>query len=923
MSNKTTFNLDGKQVTAEDGETIWDVALKHGNEIPHLCHNNKPGYRADGNCRACVVEVEGSRALQASCICKPADGMDVRTDSDRAVKARNMVMELLLADQPERGSSPDETSELWQWADRMGVTTSRLPGAGRWDADMSHPAMAVQLDACIQCGLCVRACREVQVNDVIGMANRNADAKIVFDMDDPMGDSSCVACGECVEACPTGALLPANVVDEAGKGDVSFDKEVASVCPYCGVGCQIIYKIKDGAIKMVEGANGPGNENRLCVKGRFGFDYVTNPDRLTKPLIRKDGVAKGPYPDIDPSNPLTHFREATWEEALDKAAQGLKRIHDEDSPSALAGFGSAKCSNEEAYLFQKLVRTGFGNNNVDHCTRLCHASSVAALMENIGSGAVTAPFTAAKDADLIIVTGCNPAENHPVAATFFKQAVARGAGLVVMDPRGQALKRHATHMLQHNPGSDVSLLNAMMHVIVEEELYNSEYIAAHTDGFDALKTHLAEYTPEKMSEICGIDPQTIRTVARKYATADAAIIYWGMGISQHIHGTDNCRCLISLALMCGQVGRDGTGLHPLRGQNNVQGASDAGLIPIVYPDYAKIGTPEAQAKFEKLWNTKLDDKVGLTVVEIMNAAHKGAIKGMYIMGENPAMSDPDVNHVREALSRMEHLVVQDIFLTETAMYADVVLPASAWPEKDGTVTNSNRQIQMGRKALDLPGDARPDWWITQEIAKRIGLDWSYDGPADVFAEMKQAMHSLDNITWERLDREGAVTYPCPAPDQPGKAIVFGDGFPTADGRGMMSPADIIPPDERPDDEYPFVLITGRQLEHWHTGAITRRASVLDMLEPEPSVAMSPRDARRMGLSGGDHVQVQTRRGEVALMVRIDSAMGQGEVFIPFAYVEAAANTLTNPVLDPYGKIPEFKYCACRITPVTGDAQAAE
>jgi formate dehydrogenase major subunit len=568
------------------------------------------------------------------------------------------------------------------------------------------------------------------------------------------------------------------------------------------------------------------------------------------------------------------------------------------------------------------VRTGFNCNNVDHCTRLCHASSVAALMETIGSGAVTAPFTAVADSDVIIVIGANPTENHPVAATYFKQAAKRGADLIVLDPRGQTLKNFASHVLQFKSGSDVALLNAMMNVIVTENLYDTQYIQAHTEGFEKLKTHLEKFTPEAMQPICGIEPDVIRTVARKYAKARAAIIFWGMGVSQHTHGTDNARCLISLALMCGQTGRDGTGLHPLRGQNNVQGASDAGLIPMMMPDYLKVASPEVRARFEGLWGTELDPQPGLTVVEIMDAVHADKIHGMYVLGENPAMSDPDVSHAREALAKLQHLVVQDIFLTETAMYADVVLPATAWPEKDGTVTNTNRQVQMGRKALDAPGEAKPDWWITQEIARRMDLDWAYGGPAEVFAEMKQAMPSLDNITWERLERESAVAYPCPAPDHPGVDIVFSDRFPTTSGLGLMVPAEVLPPDEQPDSDYPFVLSTGRQLEHWHTGAMTRRASNLNALEPEATAQMNMADIARMRLEPGDAVRVTTRRGAITIKLRADNNVPQGVIYIPFAYVEAAANLLTNPKLDPFGKIPEFKYCAARVEPVRGDHLAA-
>jgi formate dehydrogenase major subunit len=920
MTDPIRFTLDGAEVEAQPGETIWQVAQRHGVEIPHLCWLPKPGYRADGNCRACMVEIEGERVLAASCIRRPTPGMKVQAASERAKASRQLVFELLIGDQPERATAHDPQSRLWQWADAVDVGASRFPRRLPPAPDRSHPAMAVQLDACIHCNLCVRACREVQVNDVIGMAGRGHGEKIVFDFDDPMGRSTCVACGECVQACPTGALMPASLVDQNGVFCNEPDREVDSVCPYCGVGCQLTFKIKNDHIVAVEGKDGPSNHNRLCVKGRFGFDYVHHPDRLTEPLIRKDGVGKDDVA-IDPANPLTHFRVASWEEALDRAAEGLKRIRDRDGRGALAGFGSAKGSNEEAYLFQKLVRTGFGNNNVDHCTRLCHASSVAALMEGIGSGAVTAPFMAAADAEVIIIIGARPTENHPVAATFFKQAAKRGARLYVMDPRSQFMARYATKMLQFNPGRDVAMLNALLHTIIEEGLYDRQYVQAHTEDFEQLREHIRDYAPEKMAEICGIDAATLREVARDYARAKSAIIFWGMGISQHVHGTDNARCLIALALVTGQVGRPGTGLHPLRGQNNVQGASDAGLIPMVFPDYQSVEDPDIRAKFEGLWQTSLDPKRGLTVVEIMDAVHAGQIKGMYVMGENPAMSDPDVQHAREALAELEHLVVQDLFLTETAKYADVVLPASAWPEKDGTVTNTNRQVQIGRTALPMPGDARQDWWIIQELARRIGLDWKYTHPRDVFAEMKLAMPSLNGITWERLQRESSVTYPCDAEDQPGHEIVFGDGFPTKTGRGRFVPAAIVPPAEEPDNDYPMVLTTGRQLEHWHTGAMTRRASVLDEIEPEAVASLAPAELRRLGIGPGARIRVTTRRGSIELKARSDSAVAPGMVFIPFCYAEAAANVLTNPQLDPFGKIPEYKYCAAKVEPLDRRAAA--
>ena len=912
MADKITFTLNGETVEAEAGLTIWEVANGRGLKIPHLCHKPAPGYRPDGNCRACMVEIEGERTLAASCIREPAEGMVVTSNNARAESARKMVVELLMADQPERETAHDKSSHMWDMVEIAGVEGSRFPklAEGRIPLlDDSHVAMSVNLDACISCGLCVRACREVQVNDVIGMSGRGHDSYPTFDMADPMGASSCVACGECVQACPTGALMPATVVDENQVGDsADFDSEVESICPFCGVGCQISLKVKDNKVKYVEGINGPANEGRLCVKGRFGFDYIHHDHRLTKPLIRRDDApAKGL--NVDPANWQEFFREASWDEALDFAAKGLKDI----GGRGVAGFGSAKCTNEEAYLFQKMIRQGFGHNNVDHCTRLCHASSVAALMENVGSGAVTATFNEIENADVAIAIGCNPIENHPVAATYFKQFTKRGGKLIVMDPRGQALKRFSSHMLQFRPGTDVSMLNAIMHVIVEEGLYDKQYIEAYTENWEAEKEHLKDFAPEKMAELCGIDAETLRDVARTFAGANSAMIFWGMGISQHIHGTDNSRCLISLALMTGQVGRPGAGLHPLRGQNNVQGASDAGLVPMFLPDYQSVMNDGVRSAFTDVWKSEdFSSEKGLTVTEIMDAVHDGDITGMYILGENPAMSDPDVEHARDALAKLKHLVVQDIFITETANYADVILPASAFAEKSGTVTNTNRQVQMGRVAVPPPGDAKEDWWIEVELAKRLGLGWDYAGPADVFAEMKLNMKSLDNITWERLERENAVTYPSLSPTDPGQAIVFADGFPRPDGRARFTPASIIAPDDVPDAEYPMILTTGRQLEHWHTGSMTRRSKVLDGLEPEANCSLHPSTLRKLGVAPGEHVRLTTKRGSIEIMAREDRAVSPDMVFLPFAYVEAAANILTNPAVDPYGKIPEFKFSAVKV-----------
>ena len=901
------FELDGRRVFALAGESILEAARRYGREIPHLCH--KPGYRPDGNCRACMVEIDGERVLAPSCCRAPAEGMRVQTQSARAVHSQKMVVELLLADAPAAPRRRD--SELEKWAKVLGVSGSRFHSRAQPAADLSHPAIAVHLDACIQCGRCVRACREEQGNDIIGYAGRGGGAEIVFDLADKMGESACVACGECVQACPTGALANAS-----GSMFEVADKKVESLCPYCGVGCQTVFHIKDNAIMQVDGRDGPANHGRLCVKGRYGLDYSRHPHRLTRPLIRREDAPKNAEAILDPNDWEKVFRPAEWDEALALAADGLKRIRDSRGGKALAGFGSAKGSNEEAYLFQKLVRTGFGANNVDHCTRLCHASSVAALLEGVGSGAVSNQVSDVLKAEVALVIGANPTVNHPVAATWMKNAARRGTKLIVADPRESALSRHAEMFLQIRPDSDVALLNGMMNAILAEGLTAPDFIRNRTREFEALRAQVAQCPPEAMSAICGIAPEEIRKAARLYATAKGAMIFWGMGISQHTHGTDNARCLIALALATGQVGRPGCGLHPLRGQNNVQGASDAGLIPMVFPDYRRVDDSAARDFYADFWGYAPDETPGLTVVEIIHAALAGEIRGMYVMGENPAMSDPDAAHARAGLAALEWLVVQDIFLTETAAFADVVFPASAFPEKTGTFTNTDRMVQLGRRALDAPGEARQDLHIIQEMARRMGLDWNYEGEdsgvAQVFNEMRKAMPSIAGITWERLQAEHSVTYPCEREGDAGEDVIFRERFPTADGLGRFVPAAFAPADELPDGEYPLALITGRELEHWHTGAMTRRARVLDALEPSPGVYAHPEDLRAMGIAAGEMVTVSSRRGRISLSARADWGSPRGALFIPFCYYEAAANLLTNPKLDPWGKIPEFKFCAVKL-----------
>ncbi|UCF19001.1 MAG: formate dehydrogenase subunit alpha [Gemmatimonadota bacterium] len=924
-----TLTIDGREVSVPGGTTIWEAAKSAGIEIPVLCHD--PRLRPVGVCRMCVVDV-GERVLAASCVRQASEGMKVRTSSDKIHTCRKTLTELLLSDYPAESRREGATGDdmLLALARDYGIDRSdiAIPAGDGRTQDMTSPVIAVDHAACILCDRCIRACDEIQHNDVIGRTGKGYGTRIAFDLNAPMGNSTCVSCGECAAVCPTGALTNKTLTVQIRPREQL--KKIDSLCPYCGVGCAITFHIDPdtNTVVFAEGRHSPGSESRLCVKGRYGFDYAKHPQRLTTPLIRREEFyPKGPLSFavkgerrgkpgglVDYGEVMPAFREATWEEALDLVASRLKGIKQRSGPSALAGFGSAKCSNEEAYLFQKLVRAVFGTNNVDHCTRLCHASSVAALLETIGSGAVTNVFSDVHNADVAVVTGSNTTANHPVAATFIKDAAASGTTLIVIDSRETGIARHAHHFLRIEPGSDVALYNAMMHVLIGEDLVNHDYIRDFTEGFEALRELVKKYPPELAEGICGVPAATIREVARVFGRANAAIIFWGMGISQHTTGTDNARCLISLALLTGNIGRAGTGLHPLRGQNNVQGASDAGLIPMVYPDYQKVGEPATQKKFEEAWGVPLDPNPGLTVVEIINGALKGTIKGMYMMGENPFLSDPNSNKVRKALANLDFLCVQDIFLTETAEFADVVLPATSFFEKDGTYTNSDRRVQVGRTALQPPGQARLDWQLVCEIATRMGYEMKYAGAEEIFEEFTSLAPSYAGLDYHNLSPTGKL-WPCPDPaSSDGKQLLFGDGFPTPSRRGKFVPVEYQPAAELPDDEYPFVLNTGRLLEHWHTGTMTRRSKALDAIEPEAVCELNPDDLEAMALKSGDYVNLSTRRGTITLKVRASRGVAPGNVFVPFHFREASANILTNDALDPFGKIPEYKYCAVKVAP---------
>ncbi|MDD4362609.1 MAG: formate dehydrogenase subunit alpha [Atribacterota bacterium] len=904
--------IDGKTVKAEEGQTILEVAKNNGIRIPTLCAMQEINHYP-GSCRMCVVEIEGMACLPASCVYPVREGMIICTNNERVRKARKTILELLISTHPLDCMTCEKNGEcdLQDLAYEYGIKESSFGRKEKnFPIDNSNPFILRDLNKCILCRRCIEVCNEVQQSKAIGVGFRGSKSEIIAGLGNKLGHetnitigsvenpdySRCVSCGQCVAVCPVGALTDKSAV---GKGRVWEFEKVYTTCNYCGCGCGFDLNIKDGkVIKVTSNPDSIVNGINLCVKGRFGNDYINREDRIKTPLARKNGK-------LEP---------VTWEEALDLISDKFGKIKKEYGSDSLAVLSSAKCTNEENYLLMKFGRAVLGTNNVDHCARLCHSATVAGLAQSFGSGAMTNSIKEIAHASVIYLTGSNTTENHPIIALEIKKAVTKnGAKLIVADPREIELTKYATLWLRQKPGTDVALFNGLMNVIITEGLEDKKFIEERTEDYDRMKEIVLKYTPELVEKITGIPADDIREAARIYATGPDTSLTYSMGITQHTSGTDNVLSTANIAMLTGNVGKENSGVNPLRGQSNVQGACDMGALPNVYSGYQAVTNPEVQEKFSKAWGADLSDKLGLTVVEILNAAYEGKIKGIFIMAENPAMSDPDLNHAREALKKTEFLVVSDIFMTETAEMADVVLPGVSFAEKDGTITNTERRVQRFHKAVEPIGNAKPEWQIICDLSQKMGYKMKYNNPAEIMEEIASLTPIYGGIFYPRLEKEG-LQWPCPDINHPGTKFLHKDKF--SRGKGKFFPIEYRDAAELPDDEYPLIFTTGRVLYHFHTGTISRKSKGLNEVYKEALVEISPNDAKELKIKDGEMVEVTSRRGKIKAKAKVTDKSGKGVVFMNFHFHEAAANLLTNAALDPVSKIPEYKVCAVKIKKVS-------
>ncbi len=894
-----TLSIDNQEVTVPKGTTILEAAKGLGVEIPTLCHLKE--LAPDGSCRMCVVEVEGGRrgGLTTACTAHCQEDMVVATHSEKVADSRRFILDLLLSNHKLECFSCGKNGDcqLQQYALDYGIDATSFTEGKRMPChqeDTSNPFFSYDPEKCIMCRRCARVCQLRQGRDVLSIANRGFETKMMPSYGQAFDQSICESCGNCVSSCPTGALT-AKDMKEYRKWET---QKIPTTCPHCGTGCQMNLLVKNNRLVGVEPLDGPANKNLLCVKGKFAsYKFVGSGDRLTEPLIKRNGI----------------FEPASWEEALTLVSSKFNEIKAENGPDALAGFSCSRATNEDNYVFQKMVRAAFGTNNVDNCARVCHSASVHGLAQTLGSGAMTNPIAdITEDVDMILLVGSNPEEAHPVIGAQIRQAIQRRTQVVVVDPRKINLVKDSALHLQVQAGTNVAFANGMMHVILKEGLADRHFIEERTEGFSDLEKMVADYTPEKVAEICHIHPEDLIQAARMYAKAEKAPIIYCLGVTEHSTGTEGVMSMSNLAMLVGKVGKPGCGVNPLRGQNNVQGACDMGCMPYDFPGYQKVNNPEVIDKFEKAWHVPLNRNTGLTSTKVLPAATAGNVKGLYIFGEDPIVTDPDTGHVRQALESLDFLVVQELFMTETAAYADVVLPGISYAEKDGTFTNTERRVQRVRKAVEPRGQAREDYEIFCEVMTRMGYPCAYESAKEIMKEISAVTPSFGGINYERLEKE-SLQWPCRSLTDPGTPIMHVGSF--ARGKGLFKAIPYKQAQELPDEEYPYLMSTGRMLYHYNTRAMTGRTEGINQIANHSYIEINAVDAQALGIQEGDKVEVHSRRGKIETYAAVGNRVFPQEVFMTFHFPDGNVNEITNAVFDDIATIPEYKVCAVAIKPV--------
>lgn len=894
-----TLSIDNQEVTVPKGTTILEAAKGLGVEIPTLCHLKE--LAPDGSCRMCVVEVEGGRrgGLTTACTAHCQEDMVVATHSEKVADSRRFILDLLLSNHKLECFSCGKNGDcqLQQYALDYGIDATSFTEGKRMPChqeDTSNPFFSYDPEKCIMCRRCARVCQLRQGRDVLSIANRGFETKMMPSYGQAFDQSICESCGNCVSSCPTGALT-AKDTKEYRKWET---QKIPTTCPHCGTGCQMNLLVKNNRLVGVEPIDGPANKNLLCVKGKFAsYKFVGSGDRLTEPLIKRNGI----------------FEPASWEEALTLVSSKFNEIKAENGPDALAGFSCSRATNEDNYVFQKMVRAAFGTNNVDNCARVCHSASVHGLAQTLGSGAMTNPIAdITEDVDMILLVGSNPEEAHPVIGAQIRQAIQRGTQVVVVDPRKINLVKDSALHLQVQAGTNVAFANGMMHVILKEGLADRHFIEERTEGFLDLEKMVADYTPEKVAEICHIHPEDLIQAARMYAKAEKAPIIYCLGVTEHSTGTEGVMSMSNLAMLVGKVGKPGCGVNPLRGQNNVQGACDMGCMPYDFPGYQKVNNPEVIDKFEKAWHVPLNRNTGLTSTKVLPAATAGNVKGLYIFGEDPIVTDPDTGHVRQALESLDFLVVQELFMTETAAYADVVLPGISYAEKDGTFTNTERRVQRVRKAVEPRGQAREDYEIFCEVMTRMGYPCAYESAKEIMKEISAVTPSFGGINYERLEKE-SLQWPCRSLTDPGTPIMHVGSF--ARGKGLFKAIPYKQAQELPDEEYPYLMSTGRMLYHYNTRAMTGRTEGINQIANHSYIEINAVDAQALRIQEGDKVEVHSRRGKIETYAAVGNRVFPQEVFMTFHFPDGNVNEITNAVFDDIATIPEYKVCAVAIKPV--------